>query len=306
MLPVQNDHVDGLDNIDESAFKELNVRQIIAARDSVFEEMCKELKVTNHHQIQACNLNKRNVTKEKIVGWLESVCYILDSFCVPLLENAVPIVDRIGELQEDKIDDQAKILKLQHDLIVRRDNELKGVYETVQNEMKSYSAVVSKSCSTALAPRKIEAAMRKVSDKDDRSKNVIIYGVEEKDNEILKEKIETVLEEIGERPPVRDCCRVGIKKTAAKTPRPIKFSLSNSDHVNQVLRSARQLHSKEGYRSVYICPDRTVEERRAHKKLLDLLKEKRTAEPDRTHFIRNNKVLSFDSSSKGSAQSTKS
>ena len=95
MLPVQNDHVDGLDNIDESAFKELNVRQIIAARDSVFEEMCKELKVTNHHQIQACNLNKRNVTKEKIVGWLESVCYILDSFCVPLLENAVPIINRI-------------------------------------------------------------------------------------------------------------------------------------------------------------------------------------------------------------------
>ena len=172
--------------------------------------------------------------------------------------------------------------------------------------MKSYSAVVSRNCSTAVAPRKIEAAVRKVSDKDDRSKNVIIYGVEEKDNEVLKEKIETVLEEIGERPLVRDCCRVGIKKTAAKTPRPIKFSLSNSDHVNQVLRSARQLHSKEGYRSVYICPDRTVEERRAHKKLLDLLKEKRTAEPDRTHFIRNNKVLSFDSSSKGSAQSTKS
>ena len=156
MIPVQNDHVDGLDNIDESAFKELNVRQIIAARDSVFEEMCK---VAYHHQIQACNLNKRNVTKEKIVGWLESVCYILDSFCVPLLENAVPIVDRIGELQEDKIDDQAKILKLQHDLIVRRDNELKAVHETVQNEMKSYSAVVSRSCSTALAPRKIEAAV---------------------------------------------------------------------------------------------------------------------------------------------------
>ena len=90
---------------------------------------------------------------------MESVCYILDSFCVPLLENAVPIVDRIGELQEDKIDDQAKILKLQHDLIVRRDNELKAVHETVQNEMKSYSAVVSRSCSTALAPRKIEAAV---------------------------------------------------------------------------------------------------------------------------------------------------
>jgi hypothetical protein len=62
--------------------------------------------------------------------------------------------------------------------------------------------------------------------------------VEEKDDEILKEKIETVLEEIGERPRVRDCCRVGIKKTAAKTLRPINISLPNSDQVNHVLRSA--------------------------------------------------------------------
>jgi hypothetical protein len=114
------------------------------------------------------------------------------------------------------------------------------VHETVQNEIKSYSAIVSRGCSTALAPRKIEAAVRKVSDQDDRCKNVIIYGVEEKGNEILKEKIETVLEDIGERPLLRDCCRVGIKKTAANTPRPIEFSLSNSDHMNQILTSQKR------------------------------------------------------------------
>ena len=44
----------------------------------------------------------------------------------------------------------------------------------------------------------IEAAVRKVSDKEDRSRNVIIYGVEETDNEKLNAKIATVLEEIGE------------------------------------------------------------------------------------------------------------
>ena len=180
-------------------------------------------------------------------------------------------MERVGELQEQKIDDQARILELQRDLIVRRDDELKAVHTTVQTEMKSYSSAVAKSCTAALAPKKIEAAVRKVSDKDDRSKNVIIYGVEEKDNEKLKEKIETVLEEIGEKPVVRDVCRVGVKKADVKTPRPIKFTLSNSDHVNQVLRSARQLHSKEGYTSVYICPDRNAEERRAHTKLIELL-----------------------------------
>jgi hypothetical protein len=49
----------------------------------------------------------------------------------------VPIVERLRELQEEKIDDQAKILELQRDLIVRRDNELKAVQNTVQTEMKA-------------------------------------------------------------------------------------------------------------------------------------------------------------------------
>ncbi len=306
MLPIHNHYVEGLDDMIGLPFKELYVRQIVAARDSVFSDMCKDLNITNHHGIQACNLNKRSVTKEKLIGWLETVCYILDSFSVPLLESAVPVVERVGELQEEKIDDQAKILELQRDLIVRRDNELKAVQNTVQNEMKSYSSIVARSCSTALAPKKIEAAVRKVASKEDRSKNVIIYGVEETENEKLKEKIETVLEEIGEKPVVRDHCRVGLKKSDIKTPRPIKFTLSNSDHVNQVLRNARQLHSKEGYRSVYICPDRTAEERRAYKKLIELLKVKRTTEQNRTHIIRNNKVVSFDTNSDRPVQPGKS
>ena len=297
MHPVQNDHVDGLDDIPAETFKEMYVRQILAARDSVFGDMCKELKISNHHHILKCYLDRTTITKAKLIGWLETVCYIFDSFSVPLLENAVPIVDRVGELQEDKIDDQARILELQRDLIVRRDNELKAVQTTVQTEMKSYSSVVAKNCSAALAPKKIEAAVRKVSDKDDRSRNVIIYGVEEEENEALKHKIETVLETIGEKPVVKDYGRVGVKKSDVKTPRPIKFTLSNSDHVNQVLRSARQLHNKDGYRSVYICPDRTAEERRAYKKLRELLKEKRKCEPNRTHIIRNNKVVSFEQSS---------
>ena len=54
--------------------------------------------------------------------------------------------------------------------------------------------------------------------------------------------------------------------------RPVKFTLSISDMISQVLRKARLLRSKEGYKSVYVCPDRTVEERRVYKKLLQELK----------------------------------
>ena len=185
MLPVDNKHVEGLKDIPVESFKEMYVRQIVAARESVFNDICGKLNISNHHHIQRCFLEKKSITKDMLIGWLETVSYILDSFSVPLLENAVPIVDRISELQGDKINDQAKILELQRDLILRRDNELKAVQNTVQTKMKSYSSVVAKNCSAALAPKKIEAAVRKVSDKDDRSRNVIIYGVEEEENELL-------------------------------------------------------------------------------------------------------------------------
>ncbi len=299
MIPVQNQHVSRLDDIIGPTFKELYVRQIVEARDSVFQDMCNDLNVTDHHSIQACNLNKRSVTKDKLVGWLETVCYILDSFSVPLLQNAVPFVERIGELQEDKIQDQATILELQREVIMKREQELKAVQTTVEKEMKSYSSAVAKSCSAALSTKKIESAVRKVADIEDSSKNVIIYGVDESENEKLQEKVSGVLEKIGEKPLVRECCRVGVKKPDSDLalPRPIKFSLHNSDHVAQVLRNAKQLRTEEGYKSVYICPDRTVEERRAYKKLLEQLREKRKSEPERDHFIKNNKVLSADRNS---------
>ena len=295
MIPVSNDYTGGIDDIGPD-FKELSVHQIVEARNGVFQEMRKELKVTTNHEIQKCNLDKRSVTKDKLIHWLETVCFILDSCCVPLLENAVPLVEKVGELQEDMIDRQARILELQRELILKREEEIKAVQNTVKKEMKTYSAVVEKSCSVALSTKKIEAAVRKVADEEDRSKNIIVYGAEESLDENIEEKVEKVLEEIGEKPLVRDCVRVGFKKSDVNLPRPFKFTLTNSDHVAQVLRNARRLHTKEGYKTVYICPDRTAEERRAHKKLLELLREKRTSEPHRVHVIKFNRVVSFDKS----------
>ena len=297
MIPVSNDHVDRLDDIIGPVFKEMYVRQIIEAKNSVFEEIHKELKVNSSHCIQACYLNRKSITKDKLVGWLETVVYILDSFCVPLLENAVPLVDRVTELQEEKIEDQAWIIELQRELILKREQEVKAVQTTVETEMKSYSSVLQKSYSSALSTKKIEAAVRKVTDKEDRNKNVIIYGVDESENEKLLEKVSRVLEKIDEKPFVRDCVRVGVKKPNQTLPRPIKFSLNNSEHVAQVLRSAKQLRTKSGFKSVYICPDRTVEERKAYKRLLEQLRDKRKSEPDKNHVIRNNRIASFEKNS---------
>ena len=64
--------------------------------------------------------------------------------------------------------------------------------------------------------------------------------------------------------------------------------------VKQILSKAKLLRTKEGYSSIYISPDRTVEERRAFKKLWEELQEKRKSHTGRVHYIRNNKIVSAD------------
>ena len=93
------------------------------------------------------------------------------------------------------------------------------------------------------------------------------------------------------KPLVRDCCHIGAPK--GNVSRPVKFTLSSSDHATQVIRNASKLGTKERYRSVYICPNRTAAERKAYKKLVEELRPKRTTEPDKFHSIRNNKIVSF-------------
>jgi hypothetical protein len=46
------------------------------------------------------------IPKEKLAEWLETVCFILDSYSVPLLKNAASTIDsnvkRIEKLQREK------------------------------------------------------------------------------------------------------------------------------------------------------------------------------------------------------------
>ena len=305
MSTIQNDHVNLLKDVSREEFKVSSVSKVISATDSVFREMYQEMNVDKNLMFRQCHFNKREasggVSKEKLAEWLETVCYILD-FSLPLLNNAVNTIDRqterIDELQRGKIDDQQTIIKLHEGISKKRGDELKEVkstvQSTVQSEMQSYAAIAKKNCPKTLTSKTIEAAVKRVCDQEDRSKNVIVYGIEETRDEVLQDSVEKILGDIDEKPLVRDCVRVGVKKTGATQARPVKFSLSNSDHVAQVLRSARRLQTIEGYKSVYICPDRTVQERKSYKTLLVKLKERRESEPNRTHYIRINRIVSSD------------
>ena len=53
------------------------------------------------------------------------------------------------------------------------------------------------------APKKIEAVVKKVAAREERSRNVILHVIQEKVEENIKYEVENVLIEIGEKPVVK-------------------------------------------------------------------------------------------------------
>ena len=317
LLP-SNKYISECEFVPEHPFEQDFVRQVAASTGYLFDDICDRLNlnsVTERQLVQRKKLDNRSVTKDKLIEWLETACYLLDTCAVPLLEKATKKVGKIEQLLEEKIDDQKSIIDLQQRLLKQKEEglkcvetvvqstvqkELKSVQTAVKTEMKSYSSALTGSFSAPISEKKIISAVKSAAEKEDRKRNVIIYGVEESDNEVLPERVSGILQEIGEKPVLRNSCRIGIKKSFNICP--IKFTLSSSDVVGQVLRKAKLLRSKEGFKSVYVCPDRTIEERRAYKKLLHELKLKSEAEPDKSFVIRNDKIVSVSVNSSSASK----
>ena len=286
-MPLDNKHVDFLDDTCFEPFKGKFVEQIYRATDSICAEMRECINVNGNDQVRVVFMTKKTITRDKLISWVETLNFILDGRVVPLLEKAAEMQSDYQKLKDEKIKDQETIIHLQNQLVEKKDEEINSMKSTVQTELKSYSSALSQSCKAALAPKKIETAVKRVSDKEDRSRNIIIiYGVTEESGENLSQCIEGILTDIEEKPRIMDCCRIG--NVQQDKVHPIKFTVSNHDHVRQILRKCK---------TVYLSPDRTVDECRAFRKLLDKLRQKRISEPDFVHILKNNKISSVPKNS---------
>ena len=72
--------------------------------------------------------------------------------------------------------------------------------------------------------------------------------------------------------------------------RPVKVTLDNPVVVSELLKKSRDLKNSAYHSSVYLKPDRTVEQRRKHHELVNELKQCIKDSPDKRHFIRNGEV----------------
>ena len=215
--------------------------------------------------------------------------------------------EMIELLKTEALADKEKVIRFQDKLLEFKDEQLRSlkstvkatvettVQNTVQKEIQSYSAAVTKkSGGPVLTPDSLKKVIMNAIEQEDRSKNLMVFGLAEEDGEQIEDKVAGLFAELGEKPRVA-VSRMGHKKPGATTVcRPVKVTLASSTAAHQILSKARNLNQIERRKSVYVCPDRSPEERAVRKKLVMDLKKAAADQPDRQHFIKNGKVHSMD------------
>ena len=272
----------GTDNL----FCEDNLKEVRNSSGMLFSDLCRVFGVDGAKNLNPGTLNKHSVSKAQMAEFLFTAVYLLDHCCLPLMSSAT---SQLETLQTEKISDQKTIIDLQQDLISKKNEELGEVTKSVEAGLKTYSSVLQQSCTKALSPSNIAAAVKTVTQEEDRSRELVLFGVSEEAGERVTSVVTKVLEQIDEKPQVKQCRRIGNSNTGAA--RPIIFSVRSPDIVYQVLKKAKQLRDIEGYKTIYISPNRTREERIARQKLVSELKEKRRGDQNSRYFIRKGEIV---------------
>ena len=110
----------------------------------------------------------------------------------------------------------------------------------MKTELKSYSSVLQDS-SQNLTQLKLKQVVKSVVEEDDRSKNFMIFGLEENDGEDPESAVSVVLSELEEKPLTKSE-RVGRrnKDGVRVRSRPLKVTVSSPLIVSRILSKAAE------------------------------------------------------------------
>ena len=65
--------------------------------------------------------------------------------------------------------------------------------------------------------------------------------------------------------------------------------------MHDILKNAYNLKSTRSYKTVYLAPDRSIEEQKEHRELLKKMRKKIVDDPTQWWYIRNGQMLSAES-----------
>ena len=221
------------------------------------------------------------------------------------VEKMKQLKAELSSVKSQLIENQQWVISLQEQIIDNKDKQLDAVQTVVKSsvesnlkeQFKSYSEAAAENVMVCQAdslavPATLKKVVKSVVQEEDRSRNVVIFGLPEQRDENVEERVQEVFQEIGLKPTLQ-ATRVGkIRKDNAK--RPVQVSLSSHSVVHQVLCQVKKLRHSATFSKVYVRPDRSEEERAQDRLLVNELAKKREMEPDKLHFIRSGTIHSRD------------
>ena len=131
-------------------------------------------------------------------------------------------------------------------------------------------------------------------DKAARAKNLIIHGIEEKDNVQDKNSIKGLLETVGASDVEPESfARIGkssdkphdIQESAQSSRRPMVLNFKSESDKNKVYSNLSKLKGNEAYARISITEDYTIPERKLVKEMKEQVKAKNSVEPEDSGFI---------------------
>ena len=103
---------------------------------------------------------------------------------------------------------QQKIIELQAELLASKNEQLdslkasvtSSVQKTVEAEFKTYSSAVvqGQDQKQVLVPENLKTVVKEVVEQEDRSRNIMVFGLPEEADEQLNDKVSAVFGVIGE------------------------------------------------------------------------------------------------------------
>ena len=223
--------------------------------------------------------------------------HLFDVFqCIKNYSDVFPTARiEIENMKSELIKSQKSVIQLQGELLSLKDKEpaktaVKAAeVSPVQAESKSNNSAVSKrrrklsrSQSVITIPTQNLRKMVHFAE-EDRSKNIVIFGLQEDVEEKLKEKIGDMFDHMEEK--LRFvAARVGDKSTDKG--RPVKVVLGSPGTANRILVKAKDLRLSEQYKTVFISPDRSPEEHAEHNAMVLNLKKRVKEDPNERYFMR--------------------
>ena len=107
-----------------------------------------------------------------------------------------------------------------------------------------------------MSPQTLTNLVEQLVNEEYRSRNLIVFGLEENEKEIISEKIGDLLETMGERPKTK-AYRLAKFSSEKTSPRPVKVTMTSSGNAHHFLEKAKQLKKSSKYSKVFLSPDRS-------------------------------------------------